>query len=209
MGPYGSILMAHAARGTDKLNAHGCVMKKRAFAFGAVLILVILIFSPLPVVAGLVQPQQTPGPAGMPAFASLNSTGYSLANLVEQTAPFKALTDGTTYSIRPYQSFGYEWGATIPSEEIITFFSPTGLLTIQVYVITAPAPGTTSVNQSQIAYARPEARGNSTSGAILLLDLPLNPNGTSSLNVAPSFTPIVVYMISANLTGYAFYSLPL
>jgi len=143
----------------------------------------------------------SPGPAGMPAFASLNSTGYSLAKLTEQTTPFKALADGRPYGIRPYQSFGYEWGATIPSDEIITFFSPNMLLTIQVYVITAPAPGTTSVNQSQIAYARPEASGNSTSGVSLLLDLPLNLNETS---IAPSFTPIIVFMIYSNNAGYQF-----
>ena len=142
-----------------------------------------------------------PVPPGMPAFASLNSTGYSLAKLTEQTAPFRALADGRPYGIRPYQSFGYEWGATIPSEEIITFFSPDGLLTIQVYAITAPAPGTTSVNQSQIAYARPEASGNSTSGVSLLLDLPLNLNETS---IAPSFTPIIVFMIYSNNAGYQF-----
>jgi len=140
-------------------------------------------------------------PTGMPAFASLNSTGYSLAGLTEQTAPFRALADGRPYSIRPYQSFGYEWGATIPSEEIITFFSPNGLLTIQVYVITAPAPETASVNQSQIAYARPETSGNSTSGESLLLDLPLNLNGTS---IAPAFTSIIVLMIYSNNTGYQF-----
>ena len=151
--------------------------------------------------AGNNQTAISPVPAGMPAFSSLNSTGNLLANLAEQTAPFKALADGRPYSIRPYQSFGYEWGATIPSEEIITFFSPNGLLTIQVYVITAPAPGTASVNQSQIAYARPETSGNSTSGGSLLLDLPLNLNGTS---FAPSFTPIIVFMIYSNNTGYQF-----
>jgi len=151
--------------------------------------------------AGNGQTTTSPVPSGMPSFASLNSTGYSLAKLTEQTAPFKALADGRPYGIWPYQSFGYEWGATIPSEEIITFFSPNGLLTIQVYVITAPAPGTASVNQSQIAYARPETSGNSTSGGSLLLDLPLNLNGTS---FAPSFTPIIVFMIYSNNTGYQF-----
>ena len=111
------------------------------------MILVVAVFSPLPAVAGLVQPRQAPGggpfpppPTGMPPETSLNSTGYLLAGLAEQTAPFRALAGGTTYGIRPYQSFGYEWGAAIPSEEIITYFSPSGLLTIQVYVITAPAP---------------------------------------------------------------------
>jgi len=149
------------------------------------------------------QTNTSPVPAGMPAFASLNSTGYFLAKLTEQTASFKALADGRPYGIQPYQSFGYEWGATIPSEEIISFFSPNGLLTIQAYVITAPAPGTALVNQSQIAYARPETSGNSTSG-VLLLDLPLNLNETSSPNIAPSFTPILVFMIYANNTGYQF-----
>ncbi len=149
------------------------------------------------------QTTTSPVPAGMPSFASLNLTGYSLAKLTEQTASFKALADGRSFTIWPYQSFGYEWGATIPSEEIITFFSPNGLLTIQAYVITAPAPGTTSVNQSQIAYARPDTSGNSTSG-VLLLDLPLNLNGTSSPNLAPSFTPILVFMIYSNNTGYQF-----
>jgi hypothetical protein len=187
-------------------------MKRVAFVFGAVLILVVVTLSPLPIINGLIQPQQNEKvnsisslSGGMPSFTSLNSTGYLLAKLVGQTAPFKALADGIAYGIRPYQSFGYEWGPTIPSEEIITFFSPSGLLTIEVYVVTAPAPGTTSVNQSQIAYARPEARGNSTSGEILLLDLPLSLNGKSSPSVAPSFTPIVVFMISANLTGYQFF----
>ena len=151
--------------------------------------------------AGNNQTTISPVPAGAPAFSSLNSTGNSLANLAEQTAPFKALADGRPYSIRPYQSFGYEWGATIPSEEIITFFSPNGLLTIQVYAITAPAPGTTSVNQSQIAYARPETSGNSTLGVELLLDLPLNLNGTS---IAPSFTPIIVFMIYSNNTEFQY-----
>ena len=150
------------------------------------------------------QTTTSPVPAGMPAFAYLNSTGYSLAKLTEETAPFKALADGRPYGIWPYQSFGYEWGATIPSEEIITFFSPNGLLTIQAYVITAPAPGTTSINQSQIAYARPETSGDSTSG-VLLLDLPLNLNGTSSPNIAPSFTPILVFMIYSNNTEYQFF----
>ena len=143
-----------------------------------------------------------PVPPGMPSYSDLNSTGYSLADLVEQTAPFKALADGTTYSIRPYQSFGYEWGATIPSAEIITFFSPSGLLTIEAIVITAPAPGTTSVNQSQIALVCPSGV-NSTS--TLFLDLPLDLNGTSNPNSAPSFNPIIVSMVLGNSTGYLFY----
>ena len=166
-------------------------------------IIVVAIVGALGYGSTLTANSQTPVsnvPAGMPANSSLNSTGYLIANLAEHTAPFKALANGISYSIRPYQSFGYEWGATIPSEEIITFFSPNGLLTIQVYAITAPAPGTTSVNQSQIAYARPDTRGNSTLGESLLLDTPLNLNGTS---IAPSFTPIIVFMAYSNNTEFA------
>jgi len=181
---------------------------KEAFAFGAVLILITVVLSPLPVVAGLVRPQQNQSasstsqlPVGMPVETSLNSTGYFLAELVEQTAPFRALAGGIPYGIRPYQSFGCEWGATIPSEEIITFFSPNGLLTIEVDVITSPAPGTTSVNQSQIAYIHEWPAVNSTRGVSLLLDLSLDLNGTSSPNIAPSFTPIIVSMDWGNSTG--------
>ncbi len=142
-----------------------------------------------------------PVPPGMPSQSYLHSTGFSLAHVIVQTAPFKALANGTTYSLRQYQSFGYEWGATIPSAEIITFFSPNGLLTIEVTVVTAPAPGATSVNQSQIASVRSSAV-NSTSTVNLLLDLPVNLNRTSISNTASSFTPIIVSMSRGNSTGY-------
>jgi len=141
----------------------------------------------------------------MPAQAALNSTGYFLANLVEQTSQFRILAGETAFSIRQYQSFGYEWGATIPSEEIITFFSPNGLVTIEVSVITAPAPGTTSANQSQIAYIHEWPAVNSTSTVSLLLDLSLNLNGTPSPNIAPSFAPIIVSMDRGNSTGNEYF----
>lgn len=143
-------------------------------------------------------------PTGMPSQSYLNSTGYSLANLIEQTKPFRYLADGMTYSIGPYQSFGYEWGATIPSAEIITFFSPSGLLTIEVTVITAPAPGTTSVNGSQMALVRDSAV-NSSSTISLQLDIPLSLKGTSSPSAASSFTPIMVSMDRGNSTGDQFF----
>ena len=176
---------------------------------GVIILLMLVPLSPL-FAAGT--PAETPQagsvppvPAGMPAQAALNSTGYFLANLIEQTSQFRVLAGETSFSIRPYQSFGYEWGETIPSEEIITFFSPNELATIEVSVITAPALGTTSVNESQIAYIHEWPAVNSTSTVSLLLDLRLNLNGTSSPNIAPSFAPIIVSMDRGNSTGNEYF----
>jgi len=172
----------------------------------------ILVLSPLPITrapAQSLQNQSTSSapsvPAGMPPGSALNSTGYFLAKLIEQTPQFKFFANGTSFSIRQYQSFGYEWGADVPSEEIITFFSPNGLATIQAYVITAPAPGTTSVTPSQIAYIHQWPAMNSTSSVSLLMDTSLNLNGGSSTLLAPSFNPIIVSMLLGNMAGNQVY----
>jgi len=87
---------------------------------------------PTPSTCGL-----NPGnPCGQPSFANLSAMGNGYAAMIEQTAQFKALANGTTYHVDPYSSFGYEWGPTIPSIEIVTLFSPneTAYITAYVYV---------------------------------------------------------------------------
>lgn len=141
-------------------------------------------------------------PCGQPGYANLTSWGNAFATMIEQTAQFKALANGTTYHIDNSGSFGYSWGPTIPSEELVTFFSPNRLLTIEVWVITAPVIGTTTVNSSQIDYIN-SGLGNSSSTVSLGMDLPLSMNGSSYSGPAPSFTPIIVSMALGNETGFA------
>lgn len=111
------------------------------------------------------------GYLGSPSFANLTAMGNVYAIMIEQTAQFKALANGTTYHVDNYSSFGYEWGPTIPSMEIVTLFSPNrmALITAYVFVSNSTIQSMSFANDSSLGIAFP---GAMTKPALLSISWP-------------------------------------
>ena len=116
-------------------------------------------------------PAESPDEAnltGSPSYSNLVKYcvlwGNAYAIMIEQTAQFKALANGTTYHVDNHSSFGFEWGPTIPSIEIVTLFSPNRMayITAYVFVSNSTIQSMSFANDSSLDIAFPGAMtGNS------------------------------------------------
>jgi len=86
--------------------------------------------------------------------ANLTSMGESLAPSIMQTARFKQLANGVAYNIDKYRSFGYTWGANIPSTERIVLFAPNNAshIVVDIYVSNDTIQDMYYVPKSNVSY---------------------------------------------------------
>ncbi len=63
-------------------------------------------------------------PAGFPDGLTIKSIGENLIPLIMQSRQFHLLAHGKAYHEKPFSSFGYTYGPTIPTSERVILFSP-------------------------------------------------------------------------------------
>ncbi len=173
---------------------------------GAQFLLVVALSVAMVAFATFASPRQPPiGHASLQAAtgcgtgtAVLNPADNPLVEGIQQTHGSLYLENGTAYSALLY---GYSSGLGVPSETIVTFFSPDCSAVIEAYVITAPASGASSVGPGQVAAAQGSPGANSSTGVTLLADVNLTADATSG---AHHFTPILFELLRYNTTGLSF-----
>jgi len=93
-------------------------------------------------------------PSGPPSFSNLTSMENAYAIMIEQSAQFKALANGTTYHVEPWGSFGYYTVNETLITVGVTLFSPNGLAYINsdVFVANGTIQDMTFVNDTLLWY---------------------------------------------------------
>jgi hypothetical protein len=76
-------------------------------------------------------------PSGPPSFSNLTPAFNAYAIMIEQSAQFKALANGTTYHLDPSGSFGYSTVNGTLISVTVTFFAPNGMAYINADVFVA------------------------------------------------------------------------